>query len=471
MTVLRLPDAVPPTTPVSAGAPAAGIDGIDLKPAADSIPLLGSRPARLPYRVDRWLRRQDGCFDAIHFPLSGGTAFYAALAKRQGLSYRRTALWVWVDMPTLGRLAARGEMPDHPDFVELDFLERHSLRRADGAVLASARAAAWCRAERWQFPARCQESPADPSPERLAAWHGSLQAGGRSDAGPVGEPGTPPVSVCLIHHDRPHLLEQAVESLRRQNYPNFEVVLLDDGSRTPAARSCLAALEPEFERRGWRIIRQENRYLGAARNAAAGAARGDYLLFMDDDDVARPDELSVFVRAMRNSGADVLTCFMDLFRGDGGPPVETGPLARVLFLGGALGPGLFRNLFGNANAFIRRPVFLAGGGFTEDRDLGGEDAEYLAGAVLAGYRLEVVPEALVWCRVQADSMSRVTDRASNELRRLRPYKAAVPPELRSLVDLAYALGRRTQIEGGASREAAAPPAQQSPPPADKLDES
>lgn len=120
-------------------------------------------------------------------------------------------------------------------------------------------------------------------------------------------PPTPLVSVCLSHFNRPSLLAQALDSLRMQDYPNFEVVLVDDGSTDPTAQRYLSSLEAEFADRDWQLLRQENRYLGAARNHAARRARGDYLLFMDDDNVAKPHEISTYVRAAQVSGADILT--------------------------------------------------------------------------------------------------------------------------------------------------------------------
>jgi GT2 family glycosyltransferase len=444
VTVLRLSPAAPTAGEPRLGDLPGAVELVDLPPEEDATPLLGSRPGQLPYRVDRWLRGQDGRFDLVHFPLGGGAAFYAVLAKQHGLAYRQTTLCVWIDPPTLSRLASRGEAPAHPDFVELDFLERQSLLRADVAIRASTAGVSWCRTEGWNLPAWCVEPHPSGPPELIAAWHEGLLTDARPAPGrrPAGE--APRVSVCLTHFDQPRLLAQALESLRRQDYPDFEVVLVDDGSRTSAATSSLVALEPEFARRGWRIVRQENRFLGAARNAAARSARGEYLLFMDDDNYARPGELSIFMQAMRSSGADILTCLMDLFSGDEAPSPETQAGARVLFLGGALGPGMFRNLFGDANALFKRSVFFALGGFTEDRGLGSEDGEIFARAVLAGYRLEVVPEGLFWYRVRADSMSRTMDRFGSERRRLRPYREAVPPDLRPLVDLTYAMGRQMQ---------------------------
>jgi glycosyltransferase involved in cell wall biosynthesis len=51
-------------------------------------------------------------------------------------------------------------------------------------------------------------------------------------------------------------------------------------------------MQPEFERRGWRIIRsQVNQYLGGARNTGFRATKGEYVVFMDDDNYAKPHEV------------------------------------------------------------------------------------------------------------------------------------------------------------------------------------
>ena len=75
-----------------------------------------------------------------------------------------------------------------------------------------------------------------------------------------GSAAQPRVSVCVVHFNRPEHLRQALDSLRAQDYPNFEVIVVDDGSTLPAAVAYLDSLEPEFAARGWRILRQENLY-------------------------------------------------------------------------------------------------------------------------------------------------------------------------------------------------------------------
>ena len=151
-----------------------------------------------------------------------------------------------------------------------------------------------------------------------------------------------------------------------QTYRNFEVIVVDDGSPDPDVRRGLEEIRQEVEPRGWRVIVQENRYLGAARNHAARHATGDYLLFMDDDNLAMPHELSTLVAAALRTGADIVTAFCDGFEED--EDVEAGrPIVRFAPFGAAdPALGIFTNCFGDANALYRREAFEQIGGFTED---------------------------------------------------------------------------------------------------------
>ncbi|TGQ77647.1 glycosyltransferase family 2 protein, partial [Mesorhizobium sp. M8A.F.Ca.ET.208.01.1.1] len=90
----------------------------------------------------------------------------------------------------------------------------------------------------------------------------------------------PLVSIITAHYNRARLLPQAIASVRRQDYPNIELIVVDDGRTDPDAIRLLAEVEPEFEQRGWRIIRQKNGFLGKARNTGIRAAKGSLILFL-----------------------------------------------------------------------------------------------------------------------------------------------------------------------------------------------
>ena len=248
----------------------------------------------------------------------------------------------------------------------------------------------------------------------------------------------PLVSVCLSHWNRPHYLKQALASIEAMDYSNYEVVLVDDGSTQPEAVKFINELAPEFARRNWQLLRNaENRFPGAARNLAARHARGEYILFMDDDNCAKPHELSTFVKAAQKTGADILTCCLDTFTGTAAPHARLAPRSRWVFVGDDAATGAIRNCFGDTNSLIRREAFLALGGFHEDWGVGHEDWEFFAKAVLQGYKLEVVPEALAWYRLNAEeqTVNRKTPIHRNHLANIRPYLDAVPASLKNLVYL------------------------------------
>jgi GT2 family glycosyltransferase/glycosyltransferase involved in cell wall biosynthesis/tetratricopeptide (TPR) repeat protein len=289
---------------------------------------------------------------------------------------------------------------------------------------------------------------ADPraNEQSWIAWHESLIPGrdDQSKVRPANPPNLPKVSVCLTTFNRPGTLRQAVASLQAVDYPNFEVVLVDDGSTQPAALQALQELELAFPQRGWKVVRQQNRYLGAARNNAVRNSTGEFLLFMDDDNIAEPAELSTLVKAALHSKADIVTCGMNCFSGSDAPNLLAPPKGRWLPLGGAAAVGALRNCFGDANAMVRRSCFERLGGFTEIYGVGHEDWEFFAKAVLHGFKLTVVPEFLFWYRISENSMLRTNNLYQNRRRNIQPYLDAVPEALRDLVLVAQ--GQQLRLE-------------------------
>lgn len=89
----------------------------------------------------------------------------------------------------------------------------------------------------------------------------------------------PAVSVIIPVYNRPQMLKRAIESVIRQTYDDFEVIVVDDGSGQPA--------QPVIDRfADKRItgIRQDHAGVSAARNRGVDAARGRYIAFLDSDD-------------------------------------------------------------------------------------------------------------------------------------------------------------------------------------------
>ena len=267
--------------------------------------------------------------------------------------------------------------------------------------------------------------PATNQTRNTQLWHDAFAAKAQNQRSvqweEVLEPdAAPAISICLTHYNRPELLGQALESLRNQTFQNFEVVLVDDGSTDPAAIEYLGELESEFRRRNWQIIHQENQYPSAARNNAARQARGTYLLFMDDDNYAKPHELQTFFDAMNFSGADVLTCFADLFQSESAPNAATPVVTRCLPLGNPLNLAFFENAFGDTNFMVKRDKFIESGGFTVEYGIGYEDFEILCSMVAKGFDVRVLPESLFWYRRWEESINTSTSIEKNMYRVFRP---------------------------------------------------
>ena len=204
-------------------------------------------------------------------------------------------------------------------------------------------------------------------------------------------PTGPLVSVCLVHHERPRLLVRALQQLSTQTYNNIEIILVDDGSTSPAATTALDEIESRHGGDRFKVIRSPNRYLGAARNLAASVARGDFLMFHDDDNVAEPHEIETFVRAAQAGTFEVLTAQSYVFK-EGADP-QTGKIEFFpIGIGGT--HSFFANRFGDANALVSRAAFENVGGFTELHGVGWEDWEFFLKAYLKGIRIGIVPMPL-----------------------------------------------------------------------------
>ena len=237
------------------------------------------------------------------------------------------------------------------------------------------------------------------------------------------------VSVCLIHYNRPSLLKQAISSLKAQDYKNFEVILVDDGSTDSSVSKMLKTIETDFNVRGWKLLRLENGYLGRARNIAASHAIGDYLLFMDDDNVAKPHMISTFVQAAEAMSADLITSKFDVFSGENKPNKKTKIIEHYLPVGNIISFSTISNVIGDANSLFRRDYFLQQKGFTEDYGVGHEDFELNLKLVLSGAKVGVIPESLFWYRRNNSSMLSSTNSTANTIRSLRPFFEKFPADL------------------------------------------
>lgn len=242
--------------------------------------------------------------------------------------------------------------------------------------------------------------------QRIADQPADQAAPARRRKGPSKSSDAPLVTIVMAHHDRPQLVVQAIQSVARQDHPNIELIIVDDGSILPESHRLLDSLEPDFKIRGWRIFREPNRYLGAARNVAIKVAKGDLVLFLDDDNVLFDNAVSTLVKAIERSGADICTCLSRSLFETSMPRDDRLGTIEYLPTGGPLEISMIRNPYGDANAMFRKSVFERIGYLVEDYGFACQDWEIFTRAALEGLHVQVVPEPLYWYRSNPEGMYR-----------------------------------------------------------------
>lgn len=203
--------------------------------------------------------------------------------------------------------------------------------------------------------------------------------------------GRPMVSVVIPCYGRKELFRDALWSCLEQDYDPLEVILVDDGSSPP--------LEVPYEDRRIRLTRQpRNRGPSAARNAGLRAARGEYVKFLDSDDVlAHRDVLGRLAAAAEEEQADLVygDCLM--------VNIVTGRIGRLF--DGQLDESLYGSNFLNPSRVLVRRSLGEQVQFPEHMRLG-EDWAYFMHCVWREHlRVTHVNEVLVLYRLNDESAS------------------------------------------------------------------
>jgi glycosyltransferase involved in cell wall biosynthesis len=106
---------------------------------------------------------------------------------------------------------------------------------------------------------------------------------------------SPLISIIIPTYNGEKYIDEALLSVFTQTYKNYEVIVVDDGSVTDSvARIC------DKYKGGIKYIRQQNKGLAAARNTGIRNSKGDYLAFLDDDDLWLPEKLEKQVRLYKD---------------------------------------------------------------------------------------------------------------------------------------------------------------------------
>jgi glycosyltransferase involved in cell wall biosynthesis len=123
----------------------------------------------------------------------------------------------------------------------------------------------------------------------------------------------PHVSIIIPTHNRPHMLKEAVDSALAQTFQDFEIIIVLNGASEETVEMARRFQgNPKIK-----IVEMEDSTLAVSRNVGLCSAAGEWIAFLDDDDIWLPDKLEVQLDAARETGADLVCCNFCFFNHDG----------------------------------------------------------------------------------------------------------------------------------------------------------
>lgn len=180
----------------------------------------------------------------------------------------------------------------------------------------------------------------------------------------------PLVSVIIPVYNRLVYLAEAIESVLAQSYPTYEIIIVDDGSVVDV----VGALTPYSDRVSY--VRQDHKGVSAARNLGVRMSQGEYLAFLDSDDIFMASKLEMQITDLSMNPEMALAYSYEYLIDESGkisskplretriPPLPSGYIARDF---------LMESFIGTMTVFLRRSVFVEMGGFDESLQYNEDD--------------------------------------------------------------------------------------------------
>jgi hypothetical protein len=426
------------------------------RPPYFDLPTYGSNPLlqrsdRIRHVLEHLHARHH--FDLIEFIDYGATGFRTVQARRTGLAFGDVRLLVHLMGCGQWERETHHRWPTSKEDLRNDFAERYAFDHADLQASGCREKLEYARGIGWQvrddarlIPRSFQElafvsleteqsaesinrEVVEEYRQMVACPSLLVTAGSGAVAKPLGDalrkparttptllpgiakagrasngfasPVVPLVSVVVTHYNLGDYLPEALASLAAQTYAHLDVIVIDDGSTDPGAQTVWQEQQRVYPQ--FRFLRQDNKGCGAARNRGLAEARGEYVIFLDADNIACPEMVTTFVRGLqRNPEVAALTCHVLGFRQEKASPRRHW-VFRNAFAGGPHVLACLENVYGDTTAIFRTADLRAAGGYETDRSTPWEDWLTYIKLVHAGYQVDAIPACLLLYRVRADS--------------------------------------------------------------------
>jgi glycosyltransferase involved in cell wall biosynthesis len=221
------------------------------------------------------------------------------------------------------------------------------------------------------------------------------------------------VSILIPAYNAENWIADTLESAIAQTWPHKEIIVVDDGSTDGTL-----AIARRFERKGVRVITQPNQGAAAARNTASSLSRGDYIQWLDADDLLSPDKITLQMQAAEEA-KDRRTLFSSpwasfRYRPSKGKFIPT-PLCSDL------DPTEWLTKKWEGNWHMQTATWLVSRELTEaagpwdGRLLGDDDGEYFARVINASNGIRFVPQSRVYYRITPGSRLSYIGRSNKKM--------------------------------------------------------
>ncbi|HSR66663.1 MAG TPA: glycosyltransferase [Acidobacteriota bacterium] len=236
----------------------------------------------------------------------------------------------------------------------------------------------------WEFGLTDRQGCPKPALQSVAEFFGEAPFGARR---------WPSFSVLVCVYNGARTIRQCIRTVLELDYPDFELVVVDDGSDDQTPR-ILQVLAEEVGESRFRVFRTPNRGLSAARNLGMEEARGEYLAYLDADAYPDPQWLRYLAIDFTRNGRAALG-------GPNVPPPEDGFISQCV----AQAPGAPTHILlsdeeaehvPGCNMAFRKRALQAIGGFDVRFRVAGDDVDVCWRLQEEGWSIGFSPAALVW---------------------------------------------------------------------------
>lgn len=234
------------------------------------------------------------------------------------------------------------------------------------------------------------------------------------------------VSVVVTCYNYGHFVQGCLQSVFDQTFSDFEVILIDDGSTDNTEQQT----QIFFSRSNFRYIKQKNAGQANAKNRGIKESHGEFIAFIDADDLWEPEKLEKQIPLFRDSEIGVVYSRQS-FIDECGSPVPRGRRRRTMLpKGGKVTADLYMdNFVPFSSSIIRSKCIKELGGFDETLSMGIDWELWLR--LSTKHFFDYVDEPLLVYRIgHAGQMSKnITSRQECSDRIMRNFKASYPAEV------------------------------------------